>query len=251
MNDEHDQNVAGYLTHELRAPLTAMKHALKILQDELGPGASERSRRILNAALLTAERVNRTVDDILDLSRLQCGRMPLSALPCDPARLAVETVESFLPWAERQEVRLHARISRDCPRVSGDAARIIQVLTNLISNALKFTPPGGEIAVLVEPGRRDDAGSVVFSVKDSGRGIAAKDIPLIFRYFMQVGPVEERAQGSGLGLPLARSLVELHGGRMWVESAEGQGSTFSFTIPVHIAASLAEEKPQDAGSLTR
>ncbi|MEE8424578.1 MAG: ATP-binding protein [Elusimicrobiota bacterium] len=155
-------------------------------------------------------------------------RAPLRAL-----QYALELLKGELDKGAsgRKSVRLSLRVKRGCPRITGDPKRIIQVLTNLLSNALKFTPAGGEIEVGAAPGERDDAGCVVFSVRDTGCGISPEDLRRVFRYFVQVGSPEQKAEGTGLGLPLARSLVEIQGGRMWAESEPGKGSMFYFTIP--------------------
>jgi len=121
-----------------------------------------------------------------------------------------------------------------CPSVFVDQRRTAQSLINLISNAIKFTPAGGSLEVSVEPGVKEHEGFVLISVKDTGCGIAPADIGKVFGYFVQVGPADKQAEGTGLGLSLARSMVEIQGGTMWVTSKVGEGSKFSFTVPVHV-----------------
>jgi len=228
-----EQKTAAYLTHELRAPLTAIRCALELIEEEsqaLGPDA----RTCLGVAMRNAERLKGLIDDILDLSKIQAGRMQLFPVPADPAAIVKEAVESLQPWAKKRGIRLDAEAAEGCPEVSAEPRRVVQVLTNLISNAIKFTPKGGSVVVRAEAGRRDDAGYAVFSVKDTGPGIPEEDQGRLFRFFCQAGSAGQRAEGTGLGLALSRSLVEIQGGTMHLESRLGEGSTFSFTLPVHL-----------------
>lgn len=249
MEKELEQKTAAYLTHELRAPLQALQFALDVLKANLASGDSEKNRKTIDAALWTSRRLGQLVDDVLEVSRLQSGRVSAEIAPCEPGRLAADTVSFLQPWAERKRVRLSLRVKQGCPEIAADAKRTVQVLTNLLSNALKFTPAGGDIELSVRRGEREDAGFVVFSVRDSGPGFSPADAERIFRYFVQVGTAEQRSQGSGLGLPLARSLVEIQGGRMWAEGRPGAGAAFHFTLPVAAAtarASEAAERPAEA-----
>ncbi|MCX5789067.1 MAG: HAMP domain-containing sensor histidine kinase [Elusimicrobia bacterium] len=240
MDKSSAQKTAAYLTHELRSPLTSIICALELMR---GSGITpDESAKLLDLALRNAESLRSLINDILDLSKLQNGQMELSKAPADPLAVAREAVESLLPWAQRRGVALVLKGSLSCPKTLIDARRTCQILVNLLSNAIKFTPTGGSVEVAVETGRRERAGTVVVCVKDSGPGIAPEDQSRIFRYFVQAGPENQRAEGSGLGLPLARAMAELQGGEMWVESAPGRGASFYFTLPVCVGTQETDEK---------
>ncbi len=227
-----DTKAAAYLTHELRAPLTAIRCSLELLRE--GDGGRQ-DAEVLAIAMRNAERLAGLIDDILDTSRLQTGRVSLDVVPVDAGGAAREAVTSLLPWADRERVRVAVVREAVLPSVNADPKRLAQVLTNLLSNALKFTPAGGNVEVSVRRGRRDQAGSVVFCVRDTGPGIAAAERERLFRYFVQGEAGKASGRGTGLGLALARAMVELMGGAMWLESEPGQGAAFFFTLPVHIA----------------
>ncbi|MFA6029751.1 MAG: HAMP domain-containing sensor histidine kinase [Elusimicrobiota bacterium] len=241
MAENLEQKTAAYLTHELRAPLTSIRCALETIKDcEERLPADE--RQMLDIALRNTERLKNLIDDILDLSKLQAGRMRVFPVPCDPRALAAEAVESLSPLARKKGIDLALEVSPPCAAVDADPRRTVQVLINLLSNALKFTPAGGRVRVRVEAGKGDRAGYALFSVSDTGCGIAAGDLPRVFRFFSQAAAGERRMEGTGLGLAISRSMVELQGGEIGVESEPGKGSTFSFTLPTHIA--LEEKDPQ-------
>jgi signal transduction histidine kinase len=235
MDTNLESKTAAYLTHELRAPLTSIQCALSLLQGET-EALSAGAKQHLDICVRNAERLRGLIDDILDLSRIQAGRMHVLLMPCDAAELAREAADGLRPWAQKKGLALVVQCEDGCPPVSADRRRTVQVLMNLLSNAIKFTPEGGTITVRVEAGRRDDAGFVAFSVTDTGRGIALDDQSRIFRYFAQAGEGLKRGEGSGLGLALARSMVELQGGTIGVDSVPGKGSTFRFTLAAHIPA---------------
>ncbi|MFH2204611.1 MAG: HAMP domain-containing sensor histidine kinase [Elusimicrobiota bacterium] len=225
--------VAAYLTHELRSPLQALRFALELLNKDLEDGASEKNKRILDAALLATDRMRSHIDDILEMSRVQMGQTRLERQVCSPGELAMETGRYYEAWAERKWLRLKVVVEEGCPEVTADPRRVVQALTNLLTNAIKYTPAGGTVEIRVRRGRRDEAGFVLFTVRDTGCGIAAEDLPRVFRYFAQG---DGEIDGAGLGLPLARSFVELQGGKMWAKSRKGEGTAFYFTLPVHIPA---------------
>ena len=222
---------AGYMAHELRAPLTAINLTLELLREQLEGRLQPDERQILNIALKNSDRLGSLINDIMDFSKLQAGKITLQTRLEDPNAMIDETIEGLKAWAVSKEVRLFCSSEGELlPQVMVDGRRIGQILTNLISNALKFTPAGGSIAVSAARGRRENAGMVVFAVKDTGCGIPAGDFEKIFRSFEQSSNVKS-AEGTGLGLTLAKAMVELHGGRIWVESVQGMGSTFYFSIP--------------------
>jgi len=233
MGFEKDKLTSGYLTHELRSPLTAIRCALELVL-ETSASLNRQERDILNAALRNTTKLNVLIDDIMQLSKIQTGRMAMSPSPVQPDALVRETVEDLGPWIQRKGLALTVKTPIRCPEIFVDAHWTIQSLTNLISNAIKFTPSGGAIEVSLEEGQGERSGLMIISVSDTGCGIAPEDIRKVFGYFVQVGPPEHRKQGSGLGLSLARSMVEIQGGSMWVTSRFGEGATFSFTVPIHV-----------------
>jgi len=238
--------IAAYLTHELRSPLQALQFALEVLNKNLEEGASEKNKRVVGAAVCATERLRGCIDDIMEMSRIQMGKTRMVPEACSPGDLAAETASYFEAWADRRWLKLSVSVESGCPQVAADPRRVVQALTNLIANALKYTLPGGSIEVRVRRGQRERAGSVVFTVKDTGCGIPQADLPRVFRYFVSSGSDENGEEGTGLGLPLARSFIELQGGEMWVKSRVGKGSSFYFTLPIHIPADLKIAPPEQA-----
>jgi signal transduction histidine kinase len=175
---------------------------------------------------LYAARMNRLLSDLLDVVSIDAGKLPCTVVPCNPVGLVREAVESFRQAAAGKQIGLRSEIADDLGPAAFDYGRLLQVFANLLSNALKFTPRGGTIVVRATR----DGGAVEFSVEDDGIGIDAEAQSAVFERFWQGGSTDRR--GTGLGLYISRNLVEAHGGRIWVESALGRGSTFRFTIPV-------------------
>lgn len=218
------------VTHELRNPLTSISTSLELLGESAGSWSPEH-KRVLQIASKNVQRLMSLIRDILDFSKIQAGRMTAHPVPAAPELLLREAAEDFAYWAKSAHIALHLEPESGLPQVLADSGRIHQVFSNLISNALKFTPRGGRVSLRagVNP---SFPGCVVFSVEDTGRGIPAKDQQRIFDKFVQLLVGEKAAEGTGLGLSIAKALVHLHKGQMWVESAEGKGSVFRFTLPV-------------------
>ena len=171
------------------------------------------------------------IGDILDMSKIEAGRLELIIEPFDVERIAGELMATAAPLAEQKGLTLKLDIARDVGPLVADRTRVRQVLWNLIGNAIKFTDRG-QIAVSV----RRDNGEVLFTVTDTGIGIAAEHLPRIFDQFNQINPGRRGSiSGTGLGLSISKSLVELHGGHIWVESRPGQGSAFHFALPNRVA----------------
>lgn len=212
------------ISHELRTPLAGLQALVETLQS----GALEdRNAATLFLARIgdEVERLNRLVDELLELAALESSRAPLECTRVDLAALVQRAVERLQPQADRAGVRLAVAPS-EILHVNAAAARIEQVLLNLIHNAIKFTPAGGSIECRVHTDERD----VIISVHDTGIGIAPQDLPRIFERFYKVD--RGRASGgTGLGLAIAKHIVELHGGKIWAESMEGSGTDVFFTLP--------------------
>ena len=219
------------LSHELRTPLTTVSILAETLTrdaDAAGDAIPERMRDRIDKIEIETGHLVQMVNELLDLTRIESGGPLLLLDDVDLGRLAVASTERLRLFAERQGVPLRAEVADDVPPVRGDEARLGQVLVNLLHNAVKFSPGGGEVAVRVRPGD----GEVVTSVEDHGVGIPRAALPRLFERFYKVDAVRARGGGTGLGLAIARHVVEQHGGRIWVESEEGSGSTFSFALPI-------------------
>lgn len=217
--------VLGVVSHDLRNPISAIAMCARVLEDN--PPADESSRRELLATIReSTEWVNRLIEDLLDVANIERGRLSLHVSPQEPSQLALQALHMFEVEAGGHGIALDARLPTNLPLVSADGARVVQVLGNLVRNAIKFTPRDGQIVIAAEP--RD--GGVAFSVSDTGSGIGAERQARVFDRYWQASE-GARTRGSGLGLSIAKGIVEAHGGRIFVESEVGRGSVFTFTIP--------------------
>lgn len=210
--------VLGVVAHDLRNPLHALMLSAVALERRLSPGDA-----LLAGILRAARTMDRLVQDLLDTHTMDAGQLAVEPEPLPPALLVYEAVESARPLAVKHT--LQGEVPSSLPDVKADRARVLQVFSNLLGNALKFTPAGGRITV----GAEVLGDAVCFRVSDSGPGIPAELVPHLFERFWRARRSDRR--GAGLGLPIARGLVEAHGGRLWVESEEGAGTTFRFTLP--------------------
>jgi signal transduction histidine kinase len=222
--DQMKSELISTISHELRSPLTSIKGALALILDgEL----DEESHELVAVSKRNADRLVRLVNDILDLSKLEAGKLQLDLRPQDPSVLCRDAAASLDGWAQKAGVRLRLRLEPGLPRVRADADRIAQVLANLLSNAIKFSPRGAEV-VLAAAG---DPRGVVFRVEDHGAGIPAGFRDKLFTRFAQADRGRREQSGTGLGLAISRALVLEHRGDIWVESEPGQGAAFSFMLP--------------------
>jgi len=217
--------ILSVVAHDLRNPLSTIHMGSTLALDLMAPEPATPGRRQLEIIVRTAEKMNRLIQDLLDASRLQSGQLTLELLPARPGAIIEEAIEMLLPLASHAGVTLEAGVVTALEAIHVDTLRIQQVLSNLIGNALKFTPSGGSVRVSAER----VGGEVQFSVTDTGTGIAADQLPHIFARFWQARRTDRR--GLGLGLAIARGIVEAHGGTIRVDSVPGAGSTFGFTIP--------------------
>jgi two-component system, OmpR family, phosphate regulon sensor histidine kinase PhoR len=220
------QDFISNISHELRTPLAS----LKALTDTLQEGALEdppAAKRFLGRMQTEVDAITQMVEELLELSRIESGRVPLNLAPAAAIELIEQATERLSAQAERARVAIEIQCPDELPEVLADSKRLVQVLVNLLHNAIKFTPPGGNITLSAR--QQDDF--ILFLVQDTGAGISADDLPRIFERFYK----SDRARtgsGTGLGLAIARHTIEAHGGKIWVESVEGKGSTFYFTVPV-------------------
>lgn len=216
-------NVLSLVAHDLRNPLSAILYAVDTVARCLAPDLPQ-GPRAAAAIKRSATQMLRMIGDLLDVARLDAGTLALERAPLRPAELVAEAVEAARPLAEGLE--LTAEVPGDLPAISADHDRVLQVLANLLGNAIKFTPHGGRLAVLAE---RSD-GAVLFHVRDSGPGIPSEQLEHIFDRFWQADRTDRR--GAGLGLAIVQGIVEAHGGRVWAQSRPGEGTTFHFTLPI-------------------
>jgi PAS domain S-box-containing protein len=215
--------------HELRAPMTSIKGYSDMLLLGLAGEYDERQKQFLNTIRANVDRVLEMVNEFSEISRLETGALKLDAKPLHIDDLVSEVIVSLRPQIEAKEINLTVEVPPDLPEVWGDRTRIIQILTNLVTNAYKYTPEGGGIAITAQ--WVDD--SVQVDIVDTGIGIAPQDQEKLFtRFFRADHPGVRRVVGTGLGLSITKSIVEMHGGDIWVESQLGEGSTFSFTLPL-------------------
>jgi PAS domain S-box-containing protein len=213
--------------HELRTPLTSIRGSLGLLESGVLDDRPEEQDEMLAMAISNTDRLARLVNDILDVERMQAGRLALETDPVTAATLVESSLEVVQGVAEDAGVTLDAQL--ESVTVAADADRVVQTLVNLIGNAIKFTPRGGRVAISA----RRDGDLARFSVRDTGRGIPAERLESIFERFNQVDASDAREKGgTGLGLAVSRGIVEQHGGRIWAESAADEGASFHFTLPL-------------------
>lgn len=213
------------VSHELKTPLSTLQVALEGLMD----GVVEPSEETWALLYDESERMRRLVEDLRQLSRAETGQLDLDVEPIAPEDLVRRAVEGMRPLFAEKGVEIEARASDQLPSAAADEVRAVQVLSNLLSNALRHTPAGGKVAVGAEPCKE----GLSFRVSDTGAGLAAEHLNRVFDRFYRIEKSRSRDNGgSGLGLAISRALVEAMGGRMWAESAgPGEGSTFGFTLP--------------------
>ncbi len=212
------------ISHELRTPLAA----IRLLVDTLQAGAladSTVAPEMLSKINLEVDALSQLARELLDLAMIESGQMPLKLVNTDLCELAQPQIERFLPQAEQKKIALQMNIA-PCPNVLADKEMIGRVLTNLLHNALKFTPEGGQIVI----GAQAEGDTVTVSVSDTGPGVPREELTRIFERFYKVDRARGQA-GTGLGLAVARHIVEGHSGRIWAESELGKGTTFRFTLP--------------------
>jgi two-component system phosphate regulon sensor histidine kinase PhoR len=233
MLERSRRDLVANVSHELRTPLASLKLLIETVQSEPPPDVA---RRMLGQMAQEIDAVTQLVDELHDLSQIESGRVTLKLAPQSISPVVERALERIRPQASRKGLRAHATISGAQPPVLMDADRIGQVLLNLLHNAVKFTPEGGEVTVqtnLIDEDASQSGPWLLVSVCDTGAGIPSQDLPRIFERFYKVDRARTRnAGGTGLGLAIAKHLVEGHGGRIWADSVEGRGSTFSFTLPV-------------------
>lgn len=220
--------MVGVVSHDLRNPVAAVKMLSRTLLSESddGPDDWKQTRERIELISQAAEQMDALIKDLLDVNRLDSGKLAIEAAPIDPSLLLTGALQTLRPLVAEKGIELDLQIESGLPRVMADRERIQQTLSNLVGNALKFSPSGTKIVVIA----RKEGSSVVISVLDSGQGIASDQLPRVFDRYWQASRTDR--QGAGLGLAIAKGIIETHGGRIWIESIPGEGTTASFTLPL-------------------
>jgi len=218
--------VLSIVSHDLRNPVSTVAMSAALLQDPQIPLSDEQRRTQLQVIARSAHRMNRLIQDLLDVARIEGGRLTISCRCEDPGALAAEACDAFRPIAGQKSQAFECTIAPSLHPVYADRDRVLQVISNFLNNAVKFTPDGGRIVLRAAP---TGEGGVRFSVTDSGPGIAPADLPNVFGRFWQAKRTAHL--GTGLGLAIAKGIAEAHRGRVWAESTVGEGSTFHFELP--------------------
>ncbi|MCA1841779.1 MAG: response regulator, partial [Actinobacteria bacterium] len=226
--NRHKSQFLANMSHELRTPLNAVIGFSEVLKEHMFGELNERQDEYVTDILASGRHLLALINDILDLAKVESGRMELEVARFSLAATIDEAVAMLRERAGRAQITLETDLAEAADQVDADARKVKQIVVNLVTNAVKFTPPGGRVTVET---RRDD-GEITVAVRDTGVGISAADQDRIFDEFRQAkdGPATTQ-EGTGLGLALAKRYVELHGGRIWVESTPGDGATFGFTLP--------------------
>jgi signal transduction histidine kinase len=224
----HKSEFLANMSHELRTPLNAIIGFSEVLSERMFGDLNEKQEDYLKDIHSSGTHLLALITDILDLSKIEAGRMELEPTAFHLPTALDNALTLVRERAGRRGIALRMNAHELIDQVEADERKVRQVVLNLLSNAIKFTPEGGRIEVAAVP--RD--GFVEVSVSDTGVGIAPEDQETIFEEFRQVGTAEKKAEGTGLGLTLCRKLVDLHGGKIWVKSQLGAGSTFTFTLPL-------------------
>jgi signal transduction histidine kinase len=214
----------GVVSHDLRNPVAAVKmlsRAVLNARDGDADGAKENLALIAEAA----EQMDLLIRDLLDVTRIDVGQLQLAPEVVEPSELLDEALRTLRPLVDDRRIKLDVTVDKDLPKVRADTERVQQVISNLVGNAIKFTPSGGQITIAA----RRNGSDVIFSVADSGSGIAEDQLPKVFDRYWQSTRTDR--QGAGLGLAIAKGIVEAHGGEIRIESKPGQGTRVEFSLP--------------------
>src|SRR4029434_6720567 len=223
---QHKSEFLANMSHELRTPLNAVIGFSEVLGERMFGELNDKQEEYLKDIYASGQHLLSLINDILDLSKIEAGRMELELTDFNLPATLDNALTLVRERAARHGIELHMTVDDRLSQVRPDERKVRQVMLNLLSNAIKFTPEAGRIEVLAVP----VDGMVEIAVRDTGVGIAPEDQEAIFEEFRQVGTAAKKVGGTGLGLTLSRKFVELHGGRIWVKSQESVGSTFTFTV---------------------
>jgi signal transduction histidine kinase len=218
------------LSHELKTPLTSIIAAAGLLAEELETAGDESHQRLIQTIIQNAGTLETRLAELMDIVKTGSGKIQLQLEPVDMKSLLLGTCMQVSPLIQGKGQRLNTELPASLPIIHGDGQRLEQAVLNLLTNATKFTPKGGTITLRAQ---RLDAGMLI-EVQDTGIGIAREEQDRLFKPYSRLDSDRQRHPGLGLGLALAKQVVELHGGKIWVESEPGKGSTFAFSLPARI-----------------
>ena len=239
--DRLKSEFVAVVSHEIRTPLTSVKGAIELLSDDRYFHNNDQQHKLLTIGHANAERLLVLINDILDFSKLESESMPMNIERQRLEPVLQQAAHHMRTMLEERHLQLELQLAPDLPDLMLDSIRVAQVLTNLLSNAAKFSPAHGRIEIMAEAWE----GGVRIGVRDHGEGIEPADLPKLFRKFSQVdSSATRKAGGTGLGLVICKGIIEQHGGKIWVESTPGEGSTFYFTL------SAADRRAKHAAGLT-
>jgi two-component system sensor histidine kinase GlrK len=227
--DKMKSDFFSVMSHELRTPLTSIREGTSLLLEGVGGTLNEKQQKLMGIVSEESNRLIELVNSLLDLSKMEAGMMHFQFSRINPHPLFTIAVQLLEPLQVHKKITLRLELPESLPAVQVDNDRILQVLKNLLGNAIKFTPEGGTITIAAAV----QSGVIQVSVKDSGPGISGDQLPLIFEKFRQV-PTSgtPMVKGTGLGLTIVKQIISAHGGKVWAESEPGRGSTFYFTLPL-------------------
>jgi PAS domain S-box-containing protein len=226
--DRMKSDFISFVSHELRTPLTIVKGFVTIMLDDASGRFTREQKEQLSYINESIDRLSRIISNLLDISKIEAGKLRLQKESIDVVSLIKKVLRSFGIYAKSKRVKLETSFDSNLPRVLADSDRLTQVLTNLIDNAIKFSNKNAEVFIEAKDGKD----VIEVSVADSGIGISSEDFNRIFNKFQRVEKgVSAKLRGTGLGLPISKEIIQLHGGKIWVESEVGKGSKFTFTLP--------------------
>lgn len=223
------------VSHELRTPLTAIKESITLVLDGTAGTASSRQKELLDIAKRNVDRLARLINNVLDFQKLESGIFEFNIQENDINEVIRDVSETMDPLTKENGIDFSIKLGEGLPKIKFDKDKIIQVTTNLVNNAIKFTQAGGKVVVSTKRERIGNAESALISIHDTGPGIKKEEMPKLFQKFSVLGSENTRKTGgTGLGLAISKEIVEKHGGKIWVESELGKGSIFHFTLPLEI-----------------
>jgi signal transduction histidine kinase len=226
--DEIKNRFVSNVTHELRTPIVAMQKALEILMDKSSGTLNDTQQNFMNIVQRNLSMLSRLVEDLLDMAKIESGKMRLKFTPVRLDKVIGDACDSLSTWANSKDIQIVRDIDKSLPEIYMDSVKITQVLNNLVGNAIKFTARSGKIYVTCG---WNDTGSMKVCVADTGVGIAKENLSKLFGRFEQFGDLQG-ISGTGLGLCISKEIVERHGGRIFAESEEKKGAKFTFVLPL-------------------
>jgi len=226
---EMQKEFTSTVSHELRTPLASIKMAIDLISQEIVGTINSEQKDILRRAKQETDRLKRLIDDILDLTKIEAGKLQMSFIMNDIHRVILQVTESQKDVAQNRGL-FKTEFDPNVPQVPFDSDRMVQVLNNLLGNAIKFTKQGG---IIIKTEDKSQENHILISVIDSGKGISEKDQPRLFQKFQQIESAEGNEEGgTGLGLAISKEIITRHGGKIWVESKPGEGATFHIMLPI-------------------